>query len=341
MGRIMDPYVFGSWRFEWFNPSQDLRPAIWLQQINVPTPDLDTLEPFLLSDPDNGITVRFRSLLGASGPPYTPVTQEVPFLPGSLLKFINVEEAEVDLRVTFTADTQQLLWAKLKPFPWMFNPLRGTGILQVTNPAGEVRQLNAVCISGFKLDESTLQEKSVEATLSFFANDPYWYSPWRTVPVNVQNNTIGYTPILPGRVIIPGESTAILQTTNDGDVNSFPVFILSGPYANPKLLNQTINDQPGNGNNLDFSANGGIRSQRIGQPPRANPLTINCINKSATVKGTGAPVPPLVSVINKLTRTSSFFPMIPGENTIILDVNDISSNTTIYTISRSAYSTMI
>lgn len=351
-----DPYVFGAWKFAWYTPDQDIRPAAYLRALGIPVPATPPV-PFLISNPDAGQTVRFQSLLGAYGPPYIPVDQDIPFLPGSQLKFVNVEEAEVDLRILFQADTQQLLWAMLAPFPYMFNPLRGlnptaslggninnggAGILQVTNPAGQVRLLNATCISGFKLDPSTLQEKSVEATLTFYANDPYWYggsiNGWNIVEFQFDPAS-GFIPVLPGSITgAPGRTAGPLQLIKPaGDVNTYGAFLFSAPYINPKIINQTISFIEGQNNSIAFFANGGVNST-----PGNIPLLVDCINKTATRPG--LPVQPVATqnVISKMNQNSAFFPLLPSQqNTLYFEIGGATANSGVQIFYQDAYSSMI
>ena len=330
-----DPYVVGSWIFEWYTPDQELRPNVWLAQIGIPPNPVPPV-PYLISDASKGQTVRFRSFTGGSGPKYTPVNQDIPFNPGSLSKFVQTEEAEIDLRVLFKADSQVLLWAQLKGLPYLFNPLRGTGTLKVTNPAGEVRYLSAICISGFKLDESTLQEKSVEASLTFYANDPWWYSDWNVRNINIFDTLSGTLPILPVGTVLPGSYITRFNMINYGDVKNNAVFIVNGPFTNPILQNESINLVVSYNNALQFTQNGGVTTL-IG-----NSLTVDCINKKATTIGIGPPPTAFVSRISNLTHNSCFFYILPGGiiNYVTCTLTGIDANTSIDIISRSAYSTM-
>ena len=342
MSRFKDPYVYGSWTFNWYTPEQDLRPRQMKAALGIPyDPTGADVIPYQISNRDQGRSVRFRSLAGGSGPGYVSVNQEVPFLPGSISKFVNVNEAEVDLRVLFTADTQKLLWAGLKNLPYLFQPQRGIGTLEVINPAGAVRRLNCRCISGFALDESTLQEKSVEASLTFLANDPYWYSPW----LREEGQFVTKSGLLPGLPVLPrptGSSLFRDGVINEGDVNTFPFFLVQGPFNNPFLVNQSINPNVSFNNTLDFSINGGVQSprSRTGQV-LSNPLAIDCQNKNAWVVGVGAPSNPVETVISKLTRTSSFFYLQPGNNELFFSTLGATNNTLFIIYYRNAYSTMI
>lgn len=336
----------GNWIFEWFDPSQDIRPTLLLRQLGLPVPTTGPpnytplpVVPLLLSNPDQGMHVRFRSLVGATGPDYVPVDQNVPFEPGSLLKFINVEEAEVDLRILFTADTQTLLWAQLQGMAYTFNPLRGPGVLRVTNPNGDQRYLNATCISGFKLDESTLQEKSVEASLLFYANDPYWYSAWSATTYRFNGGIlIGTLPILP--VVLgrgPTDSISRIPITNLGDVNSFPVITITGPYGDPILQNLSLTT-----NNV-LSSNPGSISNTM-----ANPIIYDFVNKAISVPQNTPPYE-IVSGLFTITPTSTFWYVQNGtnwytptaSNIIQISILGVSNNTTVNVFFRSAYSTMI
>lgn len=338
----------GEWIFEWYTPEQTslLRPAVWLQAIGI-TPPATPPEPFLISDRDRGQRVRFRSLVGASGPLYTIAISEVPFLPGSRLKFINVDNAEIDLRVLFTADSRQLLWARLEEVVWYFQPLRGNstnegnlaGTLKVTNPSGAERYLTCTCISGFKLDESTLEDKSVEVTLTFLANDPYWYSDWITDryvfldPLYVR----GPYPALPVPIAAgPDRITTQYTVPNNGDVNSYPVFVIEGPGTDPIFINNSLPITNPIEQSLDLSAQGGVVI------PDGGRLTANFINKTVLVPGVGPPAPVLQSRLYNLTRESRFWPLIPKtENIVWTRLTNTTLNTAMNVIYRHAYSTMM
>lgn len=333
------------WIFEWYDADQDLRPLVWRRAIGKAPVNVDPPVPvsFVLSNPTEGRSVRFRSLLGGSGPPYVPVNQEIPFEPGSRLNFINVNEAQVDLKVLFKYDSQDLLWAQLRTLPYIFNPLRGQGTLKVTNPGLAIRYLDCVCISGFKIDESTLQEKSVEATLSFWANNPYWYSDWTSTTLNYMQITQGALPILPSTLVrSPGDLAAGYAITNNGDVNSKMVVIVSGPYKNPIVQNTSVT-LPTPNPQVNLSNNGGLNNTLD------NPTTIDFLNKTILIStGVGGV---LRIGIQYLTTTSTFWSLKPGLNNLQFQIQRPTvptgqpqptlQDTKISFCFRSAYSTMI
>lgn len=355
-----DPWIFG-----WYAPGNVPQSnSYWLFR-GATTPPPPPI-PFLLSDNANGLSVRFRSLLGAYGPPYVPVNQDIPFIPGSHHKFTNVEETEVDLRLLVQADSRELLWAKLKPLPNLFNPLNGPGVLQVTTPIGTTRNLNCRCISGFKVDPSTLQDKSVEVSLSFYANDPYWYSStWETVEVNIVVSNVNTLlpdgkPMFPFRTFrlsIPGglqEFVVRNILTNLGDVNTYPYIYVTGPYSQPILTNfyrypfepvyPILANPAGTPKDvLNMTANNGVYTA----PKNAGGWVAADCKEKTLVQGSN-----LVNVIAGLTTSSRFWPLTPGDNNVqcgILlpgtgqeqkDERDAKQPTVVYTWQH-AYSTIM
>lgn len=337
-----DPYVIGDWVFKWYPPGQDLRPQEWIDALvpgaNGGEPTVPP-DPFLISDRSAGRRVLFSSLLGASGPPYDMVTNEVPFLPGTRRKFINVDNSIVDLKLLITADSQKLLWAQMKSFPAIFQPQNGIGTLEIINPAGEIRQLNCTCISGFRMDTQSIQEKSVVVNLSFFANDPYWYSPWEAQDVTnlVVPSVARRSGFIPGLPSVPSRPNSVetrVSITNEGDVESFGVYIIQGPFANPFIVNQSISPQFAN-NKMLFDQNGGLFANDL-----RNPVMINTVTKEVLQVGVG-PGTTNLSKVNKMRKDSYFFPIIPGENMIWVSLLSANANTKITLAHRSGYSTMI
>jgi hypothetical protein len=284
---------------------------------------------------------RLGSLMGATGPAFTPVTQDVPFKPGSVLNFIKVPNTEVDLRIIFTALTEQGLWDSLKEaFPF-FNPLNGEGYLQIQNPSGDLRKLQCTCITGLNLDQSTFNFTSVDAALTFFAStNPYWTSNAPNTqtfsPFNDGENTL-LPPLLPIFINRGANDTIYeFEVENDGDVNASLIVLINGPATKPILTNLTIGGDPPNplliqqNGVLNMSANGGVT---LGT---GTLLTIDFLNKTITQE-----VVTPINKVNTLTSDSNFWPLLPGTNRIRLQILDASNQTTVEYKWHDTYSTMI
>lgn len=284
--------------------------------------------------------VRYRSLIGASGPPYNAVNEEQPFRPGSFLKTVTVDESEVDLTMLIQGTSSRNLWQTLRTLPPLFNPLNTNadgsfgGKLLVSTPAdGLSRFLSCICLSGFKIDESSLQQKSVEATLSFYGNYPYWQS-------SISNTSEGtpfgkkpkWFPIFP--LILGGgtENYVDVTVTNAGDIPAFPTIVINGPAGGIQITNQTLNASvPGSGN-FSLTANGGLVLNNSTQN-----VTIDMFNRTV-VRNNGD------SEIDKLLYTANFWALAPGDNIIRFRVNgppSATSNTRISITWRDTYTSIM
>ncbi|MAN76864.1 MAG: hypothetical protein CML24_06645 [Rhizobiales bacterium] len=261
--------------------------------------------------------VRYRTLIGASGPPYNVVNEEQPFRAGSYLKTITVDDTEVDLTMLIKGTNQRELWQTLATLPPLFNPTAtdangnfGGRLLVQTPASGLSKFLSCVCLSGFKINEDSLLPKSVEATLSFYANYPYWQS---SIENDSRGNPFGrnpeWFPMFP--IILGGgaENYVDIRVTNNGDVPAYPTITISGPCGNPQITNQTLNQKVSGSGNFSLTANGGLTLNNNTQS-----VTINMLNRTV-IRNNGA------SEINKLRYSANFWALAPGENTIRFRIN--------------------
>jgi hypothetical protein len=278
--------------------------------------------------------IQMQTFTGASGPPYNIVTEEQPFRPGSYLKTITVDDAQVFLTAIFMAGSSESLWKKLSPLPVLFNPTRTNnqgeygGRLIVNNPnvkpsAGRyARSLNCVCLSGFKIDESTLYDNIVRANLEFYATYPYWESVHLSESITQlygkNKKFFPLAPSVPGGVpwfgSAPGNYVEI-PLVNNGDVPAYPTIEITGPCGAIRIFNQAFG-----GGEADFklTANGGVSLTTNTQK-----LTIDMFNRTVRRNTQSNP-----NQINKLTYDSTFFPLKPGSNTIRIEVAGTTQPTT-------------
>lgn len=280
--------------------------------------------------------VRYRSLLGSSGPPYNVVNEEQPFRPGSFLKTITVDEAEVDLTMLIQAPSSQNLWDTLSDLPILFNP-RNTdangnfgGRLLISTPKDITSKfLRCVCLSGFRYDPASLQETSVEATLSFYANYPYWLaSQSQTITGNPFGNKPEWFPFFP--IVLGGDAETFvdLQLTNNGDAPAFPTITITGPGDNPRITNQT---QPAGLGYFPLTANGGLSLVDNTQS-----VVIDMFNRTVLINND-----PNNSAISYLSYQGTFWTLLPGDNTVRFRIDNATADTEISITWNDTYSTIM
>jgi hypothetical protein len=322
--------VPGTWAFTWFPPGVD--------------PDNPGTGAFpLTASPYRNI--RLGSLLGATGPNFTPVTQSVPFQPGSLLKFIDVPDAEIDMRVIFSDIQESYLWQHLAAAAPYFTPTKGLGWLQIQNPSGNTKCIQCTCISGLNIDPSSYTFTSVDADLRFLAPYPYWLDAipqtdgTADAPIFIwQVGTNDFFKILPGFINFTDAKIYTFTATNNGDVNSNDFeMIFNGPLTNLKITNQTLGGTESDqvqiyqrGTLFMKDYNLSVNSEGVGTR-----LTINFKNQTI-VEGVKNPI----NRIRYLTSNSTFFPLLPGDNVIRVSINDGNDQTKLRSTWRSTYSTM-
>lgn len=173
-------------------------------------------------------------------PPVESQEDIVPGQPGSVPRDFRHMAREIKLKLTYTAASEPALRTLLRNTMYTSDPTRGEGIIRVTSPLGDVREIGCRYQSGLEMDESpgksgpTMQQ----ADVTFKAYDPYWRDPSDTS----QSFTIGtaplFFPIFPIR--LTASQIAVDDTVNNtGDVSSWPVWVITGPGSVISLQNLT------------------------------------------------------------------------------------------------------
>lgn len=194
----------------------------------------------------------WQSLTGAMTPEYTFVTERTPLKDGQQLKYIDVENREVDLIVLVRGNSEEDLWNRLNYLSNFFNPRQGQGRLRVQTPTGVTRDLVCYPSSGFRLSESSMTRTSVELHLTFLTiGPPYWRSISQTVKSFKLDNPPTFFPLPP--ITLGGEAiVSVFELDNFGHVSTQPVWKITGPGSDPKITNQTT------GEYIALTNNGGI-----------------------------------------------------------------------------------
>jgi hypothetical protein len=184
---------------------------------------------------------------GMSGrymPPIKFVEEEVPFQHGKRLREVKVDARDVDLPLYIEGENEMELKNKLRFLMKIMNPLKGDGRFKSISPDGSQRELTCRYSGGLDISEKKGNKigNLQIAILIFRAFDPFWYDSQTIVQTFRKNESPGlFFPILPLRV---ASSTVFADATieNNGDVETWPEWIITGPGENITLRNLTTGE---------------------------------------------------------------------------------------------------
>lgn len=152
--------------------------------------------------------------------------------------------SQYTLPLLLVADDVPTLRLKHRQLAQAVNPRRGPGTLTVTADDGAVRTLRCIYESGFEADPATDgNEYEQLVMLQFRATEPFWVD---ATPQSVsfeRVDPVGLSPFpLPMRV---GPSSIFNQWTqnNPGDVEAWPVWVVTGPASRFVLANETTGQE--------------------------------------------------------------------------------------------------
>jgi hypothetical protein len=256
-------------------------------------------------------------LVGPTGrfmPPIEYVEQTVPFQPGSKLKQLNVKSREIDLPLGITGASKSDLRTQIRNILNVFNPLAGDGQLKIIAEDGSQRYINCRYSGGLEIQETGLLWQSVIIVLKAF--DPYWYDNSSIVQTFKINESPGlFFPILPLRL---ASSTvfANIAINNQGDVETYPEWIITGPGENIVISNLST----GETTNLTVTLD-------VGET-----ITIDTTlyNKTVT-KSDGT------NLFYTLSDDSSLWALQQGNNSIQIEMANATSDSSIQLTYRNRY----
>jgi phage-related protein len=130
---------------------------------------------------------------------------------------------------------------KLRTMAQALNPKRGVGKLRVVTKDGLDRFINCIYEGGMEANVDVGGDGwTQKVAYAFRAFDPYWYNanPVVRPPDGLTTETATFFPSPPFRL---GPSTIFTSftQTNSGDVEAWPIWTISGPGDNIRLVNET------------------------------------------------------------------------------------------------------
>lgn len=197
--------------------------------------DVDATEHDLTDQADVKV---LRGPTGRFMPPIALVTEVVPLAPGARLRDIRHDVREVMLPLRVMGSTATEARTALRAFCRRFDPVRGDGHLRVTAPGGDRRELTCRYVGGMEVDEVDGLQTYRRASVVFHAFDPYWYDVSDRVRTYETGEEATFFPLFPLR-LSSSEVFADATEDNDGDVEAWPVWTITGPGSGPVLRNLT------------------------------------------------------------------------------------------------------
>jgi hypothetical protein len=171
-----------------------------------------------------------------------PVFDEtaVPGQPGGRLRSVRHDIREFSLPIWIDAASEAALRTAERNLVASMDPVRGLGTVRVTSPVGDQREITCAYSGGLGLDEKpeVSGPQTQRAPITFRCWDPYWYAVSSIVTPHTIGETPTFFPIFPIRL---SASQIVVDTTlnNTGDVETWPVWTLTGPGSVIRLRNIT------------------------------------------------------------------------------------------------------
>lgn len=183
--------------------------------------------------------------LGDSGlemPPVAMIEDTVPGQPGAQLRDVRIGVRETVLPFYLTDDTD--LRGLLRTLAQRMNPQSGDGTLRHIAEDGTSRDLTCRYTGGLEGDRVRGKAGPTwrRGALMFRAHDPFWYDTdpaTTTYTTGTASTFLGtFLPIHLASDTVLGEQTV----TNDGDVETWPVWTIAGPATSITLSNVTTGE---------------------------------------------------------------------------------------------------
>jgi hypothetical protein len=243
---------------------------------------------------------------GAFMPPVRFVEDQIPYSHGARVKAATFGVRELDLPLFVKGATEDALRQTIRALLGKFDPLDDDGRLRVTRPDGTARELYCRYSRGGELVEDTRNYgiTTCRAVITFrAANDPLWYD---VNPVNTQFTAgapVSFFPGTPFRLSSSSIFTTGSPITNDGDVETWPIWSIRGPATNLIIRNLT------SGEKTEFRSTFALLTGET--------LTIDTRDgKRSITRNDGT------KLYNQLTSDSSLWPIYKGSNTLSVDMQN-------------------
>lgn len=289
------------------------------------------VEAIVWIDPDGASTTLHTSanyfvgwnVSGRGSPGVTYDEEAVPEQPGLRLLSVLHNVREFSLPVWVQGSSESDLRVKLRALASSMNPVRGDGTIRITTPVGDQREILCRVSSGLEWAEKIGETSNLTAQmlpLVFRAHSPYWQDASDTAVSWMQGAAPGgWFPFDGFPSLSSSEIFADAAVVNSGDVDTWPVWTITGPTSTVVLRNVTTGKQ---------------MTLVYGIPP-GEVVTIDTRPGRKTLRTlSGQNLWPLLS------GTSALWPLSPGSNTVRVEAGTTSTATQVQLVRRHQYLTV-
>lgn len=259
------------------------------------------------------------SVSGRFSPPAVWDEQGAPGMPGMRLWEVRHGVAEFTLRFWIDGLDEADLRDKLRAAVRALNPTRGTGRVRVVAPGGDSREIYCRAADGLGVEEVLGGDAGIisqRLTVKFRAHDPYWWATTDTVLTYSGGGTVAsFFPFFP-IALTASEVLVLDDVTNDGDVDVWPVWPLTGPFTDVVAENLTT----GKSWSLTSTV---VNPDYVTVDTRPGAKTVTAAD------GT--------SLFSALSSTSQLWPLVPGVNSIRVAIGGQTAATSAQMLFRPRY----
>ncbi|OLE27970.1 MAG: hypothetical protein AUG44_08760 [Actinobacteria bacterium 13_1_20CM_3_71_11] len=173
---------------------------------------------------------------------------EIPGQPGARHRASRHKAHEFTIKLWLSTVDEASLRTSIRQLVYAMDPTRGEGIVRVTSPIGDVREIACYYTAGLGLEEKpdSSGPTAQAAAVTFRAFDPYWRDTSDTSNTWAVSTTPTFFPIFPLR-LTSSQIAVDGSVANNGDVATWPVWTITGPGGVIVLRNITT------GENIIFS----------------------------------------------------------------------------------------
>jgi phage-related protein len=246
---------------------------------------------------------------GAFMPPIMASEDRIPFQYGTRTRYLTLDARDIDIPLYMSASDEDELRIKMRELLSWLNPLKGIGKIRVIRPDSTQRELFCHYSQGLQMVETQelMSPTDINFIASFRATDPLWYDvDPNTYTFGVTSGAVNFFPMLPLHLSASGFFSTPTPIGNDGDVESWPIWTITGPGSGIVITNLETSEV------MDLTGLTLLSGEYVTIDSREGVRTV--------VKNNG------MNLYSYLTPNSTIWPLYVGNNTVRVDMSGTSTD---------------